>query len=139
MVATHHTKDKGDLGVAKVHADLVGAGYCVLFPATEHAAFDLVAYREGEFRRVQVKYRAARRGALTVHFRSLWVDRHGTHSTPTDKSEIDLLAVYCPDTDECYFLRPGDYGQSVTIRISPPRNNQTKGVVLGTSVRQVPR
>lgn len=35
----HHTKDKGDLGVAKAHADLVGKGFYVLFPATEHAPF----------------------------------------------------------------------------------------------------
>ncbi|MET0901103.1 MAG: group I intron-associated PD-(D/E)XK endonuclease [Mycobacterium sp.] len=35
----HHTKDKGDLGVAKVHADLVSQGFTVLFPATEHAPF----------------------------------------------------------------------------------------------------
>ena len=33
----HHTKDKGDLGVAKAHADLVSQGFVVLFPATEHA------------------------------------------------------------------------------------------------------
>lgn len=33
-VGRHHTKDKGDLGVAKAHADLVGKGFYVLFPAT---------------------------------------------------------------------------------------------------------
>jgi hypothetical protein len=60
MVMTHHTKDKGDLGVAKVHADLVGKGFTVLFPATEHAPFDLVAYAAGEFHRLQVKYRSAK-------------------------------------------------------------------------------
>ncbi|WP_371815001.1 group I intron-associated PD-(D/E)XK endonuclease [Mycobacterium sp. DL440] len=42
-VGRHHTKDKGELGVAKAHADLVGKGFYVLFPATEHAPFDLVA------------------------------------------------------------------------------------------------
>ena len=47
-MAAHHTKDKGDLGVAKAYADLVGQGYTVLFPATEHAPFDLVAYRRGD-------------------------------------------------------------------------------------------
>lgn len=138
MAGTHHTKDKGDLGVAKVHADLVGAGFVVLFPATEHAPFDIAAYRDGRFRRIQVKYRAARSGALTVHFRSLWVDRHGTHSTPTDKTAIDVLAVYCPDTDECYYLRPQDHGQSVTIRITPARNNQTRGVLVASTLRTVP-
>jgi hypothetical protein len=45
----HHTKDKGDLGVAKAHADLVSEGFTVLFPATEHAPIDLVAYGAGEF------------------------------------------------------------------------------------------
>jgi hypothetical protein len=49
----HHTKDKGDLGVAKAHADLVSQGYVVLFPATEHAPFDLVAYRDGPTRNNQ--------------------------------------------------------------------------------------
>ena len=66
-MARHHTKDKGDLGVAKVHADLVSKGFTVLFPATEHAAFDLVAYADGEFYRLQVKYRSARSGADPTH------------------------------------------------------------------------
>ena len=43
-MAVHHTKDKGDLGTAKAHADLVERGFLVLFHATEHAEFDLVAY-----------------------------------------------------------------------------------------------
>lgn len=81
----HHTKDKGDLGVAKAHADLVGKGYYVLFPATEHAPFDLVAYAAGTFHRIQVKYRSARAGAVRLNFRSTWADRHGAHSTPIDK------------------------------------------------------
>jgi hypothetical protein len=59
----HHTKDEGDLGVAKVHADLVGKNMIVLFPMTEHAPFDLVAYADGHFNRLQVKYRSARGGS----------------------------------------------------------------------------
>lgn len=66
-MAGHHTKDKGDLGVAKVHADLVSNGLTVLFQATEHAPFDLVAYKGGTFHRLQVKYRSARGGAVTVN------------------------------------------------------------------------
>jgi hypothetical protein len=57
---SHHTKDRGELGVAKAHADLVGKGFTGLFPATEHAPFDLVAYADGEFDRLQVMYRSAR-------------------------------------------------------------------------------
>ncbi|HTH88945.1 group I intron-associated PD-(D/E)XK endonuclease [Mycobacterium sp.] len=38
---------------------------------TEHAPIDLVAYAAGEFHRLQVKYRSARAGAVTVKFRSV--------------------------------------------------------------------
>lgn len=69
-MAHHHTKDKGDLGTAKAHADLVAQGWMVLFAATEHAPFDLVAYRSGQFKRVQVKYRTAVSGKVVVSFRS---------------------------------------------------------------------
>ncbi|HEX4906063.1 MAG TPA: group I intron-associated PD-(D/E)XK endonuclease, partial [Acidimicrobiales bacterium] len=82
MALAHHTKNKGDLGVAKAHADLVAQGYMVLFPTTEHAPFDLVTYDGTAFLRVQVKYRSARSGSLEVQFKSMWADRHGTHAVP---------------------------------------------------------
>ena len=134
----HHTKDKGDLGTAKAHADLVSQGYTILFPATEHAAFDLVAYRSGLFHRVQVKYRSSRGGAISVRFRSVWADRNGTHVKPSDKSEFDVLCIYCPETDECYYVRPHDFGQSVTLRVTPARNGQLVGVVSAAACRTLP-
>ena len=133
----HHTKDKGDLGVAKVHADLVSKGFTVLFPATEHAPFDLVAYSGGEFHRLQVKYRSARAGAVTVKFRSMWTDRNGTHMTPTDKGAIDAVCIYCPETDDCYYVRPAEHGASVTLRITPSRNGQRQGVLDAVTFREL--
>ena len=112
-MAPHHTKDKGDLGTAKAHADLVGIGFMVLFPATEHAAFDLVAYRDGIFHRIQVKYRSATRtGSISMQF--------------------------CPETDACYYLRPQDYRQSVTLRVTPSRNGQERGVLPAANFRTFP-
>jgi len=136
-MAPHHTKDKGDLGVAKAHADIVSQGYVVLFPATEHAPFDLVAYADGAFCRLQVKYRAARAGAITVHFRSVWNDRQGTHAKPTDKTAIDVVCIYCPETDACYYVRPDDHGASVTLRITPSRNGQRNGVLNAATFRDL--
>ncbi len=137
MVA-HHTKDKGDLAVAKAHADLVGKGFTVLFPATEHAPFDLVAYAAGEFHRLQVKYRSVRAGAVKVQFRSMWADRNGTHMAPMDKDAIDAVCVYCPETDECYYVRPDEHGTSVTLRIAPSRNGQHAGVLVAAAFRELP-
>lgn len=135
----HHTKDKGDLAVAKVHADLASQGFTVLFPATEHAPFDLVAYEAGEFHRLQVKYRSARSGAVTVKFRSTWADRNGTHVTPTDNGAIDTVCIYCPETDGCYYVQPDAHGASVTLRITPSRNRQQAGVLDAAAFRELPR
>jgi hypothetical protein len=135
MASAHHTKDKGDLGVAKAHADLVQQGYVVLFPATEHAPFDLVAYADGRFHRLQVKYRSARNGTLTIHFRSVWADTHGTHVAHMDKAAVDAVCVYCPETDECYYLSPRTHGASVTLRLRPPRNRQSIGVTHAAGLR----
>lgn len=137
-MAGHHTKDKGDLGVAKAFADLVDKGFMVLFPATEHAPFDLVAYRDDRFVRVQVKYRSMRSGKVFVDFRSIWSDRNGAHKKMVDKSAIDALCVYCPDTDECYYVRPSDFRQSVTLRVTPSRNNQKVGVLPAAGLRDLP-
>ena len=135
----HHTKEKGDLGVLKAQLDLFEQGFTILNPVTEHAAFDLVAYRNREFKRVQVKYKSLdKTGGITVHFRSSWADKNGTHIRHVDKGEIDLYCIYCPDTDECYYLDPGEFNRSVTLRVKTPKNNQVANVKLAQDFRRVP-
>jgi hypothetical protein len=138
MGLVHHTKNKGDLGVAKAYADLVEQGYVVLFPATEHAPFDLVAY-DGSFHRVQVKYRSTALGAVQVRFQSFWADRNGTHAIPMDKASVDVVCIYCPETDQCYYVRPDEHRSSVTLRIAPSRNRQVIGVLTAADYRRFPR
>jgi len=135
----HHTKEKGDLGVLKAQLDLFEQGFMILNPATEHAPFDIAAYRDREFIRVQVKYKALdKNGSLTVRFRSSWTDKEGTHTRYLDKDEVDLFCVYCPDTDACYYLNPKEFRQSVTLRVEAPRNNQQQNVLLAEKFRRVP-
>jgi hypothetical protein len=104
----------------------------------EHTPFDLVAYASAEFHRLQVKYRPARSGALKVQFRSMWADRHGTNTTPMDKDAIDFVCIYCPETDDCYYVRPGAPGTSVTLRIAPSRNGQQAGALYADAFRVLP-
>jgi hypothetical protein len=139
VTLVHHTKNKGDLGVAKAHADLVEQGFIVLFPSTEHAPFDLVAYDGVVFTRVQVKYRAVRRGGVTVHLRSAWSDANGLHTKALDRLQVDVIAIYCPDTDACYYVRAGACGQSVTLRVAPSLNNQVAGVLVAADCRSARR
>src|ERR1043166_9175420 len=99
----HHTKEKGDLAVLKVQADLASKGYMVLHPLTEHAPFDIVGYKKQKFLRVQVKYASCKKsGVVHISFTSHWADRHGTHRRFMNKKDVDAVAIYCPETNECY-------------------------------------
>ncbi|MGU3503028.1 group I intron-associated PD-(D/E)XK endonuclease [Mycobacterium sp. C31M] len=137
-MARHHTKNKGDLGVAKAYADLVSKGFDMLLPTTEHAPFDLVAYADGTFHRIQVKYRSGQKGSVVVMLNSGWTDRHGVHKRPMDKDSVDVVCVYCPETDECYYFRPADHKASVTLRITPAQNGQQKRILPAASYRDFP-
>jgi hypothetical protein len=139
MTIEHHAKQKGDLGVLKAQVDLFEQGFTILAPLTEHSPFDLVAYRDGEFRRVQVKYRKLdRHGKLDIKFSTCWADKNGTHTVPIDKNEVDLYCVFCPDTDECYYLDPKEFGSNMTLRVKTPKNNQLKNVNFAADFRRVP-
>jgi len=136
---SHHTKDKGDLGVLKAKLDLFEQGYLILNPETEHAPFDLVIYRDGVFRSVQVKYRSLNKhGTLTVAFRRSYCDTNGLVIREIEKDPIDLFALYCPDTDECYYFDPKQFNKSVSLRVNTSRNNQEKGIHLSKDFRKVP-
>jgi len=139
MAQSHHTKSKGDLGVLKAQVDLFEQGFTICVPQTEHSPFDLVAYKNGEFRRVQVKYRAVgKNGALDIKFSTCWSDKHGTHIVPIDKNEVDLFCVYCPDTDECYYLEPNKFRSNVSLRVEASKNCQIKRVHFAADFRRAP-
>jgi hypothetical protein len=133
-----HTKDKGDLGVAKAYGDLVEKGYLVLFPSTEHAPFDLVAYDGIKFIRIQVKYRNAVKGVLQVNLVSWWADKNGSHGKRVDKSQVDVFCIYCPSTNKCYYFSASDVNVSLTLRVAAPKNNQSKNIRFADDYTRVP-
>ena len=82
--------------------------------------------------KLSVKYRVmSTSGSVTVLTRSVWNDRHGTHRRPHNPGDYDAVAIYCPDSDECYYLRASELSASGrTLRIRSPANNQMAGVHL---------
>jgi hypothetical protein len=135
----HHTKNKGDLGVLKVKVDLYLQGFLILAPETEHSPFDLVIYKNGIFKTVQAKFRNLKKsGVLEIPFRSSYSTSKGVKTKSADKSKIDIYAVYCPQTDECYYFNPGHYRKSITLRVNSPLNNQKKKIHISSDFRKVP-
>jgi hypothetical protein len=135
---THHTKTKGDLGVMAAAYDLTKKGFIVCLPTTEHAAYDLIAERDGLMLRVQVKYRALKDGYVEVCFRSCWADRHGVHMAAIDKRAIDLFCLYCPDNERCYYIDPQTFRTSARLRVTPSANNQRAGVTFADAYLEIP-
>ncbi|MEH7236227.1 group I intron-associated PD-(D/E)XK endonuclease [Bacillus sp. JJ1562] len=135
----HHTKQKGDLGVLNAQVDLYEKGYMILSPHTEHAAFDLVIYKNQDFKRVQVKYRESNpNGVLEVRFRSSYCNSKGVVTKETNKQEIDIYCIYCPNTDECYYFDPKLCNKSLTLRVEAPKNKQVQNVHFVNEYRDLP-
>lgn len=135
----HHTKNKGDLGVLKVKLDLYQQGFLILNPETEHAPFDLVIYKDGEFRSVQVKFRNLnKKGVLQIPFRSCYSTSRGVITREVDKAYIDIYAVYCPQTDTCYYFNPRRFNKCISLRVKTSLNNQQTGIRLADDFKKVP-
>lgn len=66
--------------------------------------------------------------------RSSWNDRNGTHYRRHHPGDYDAVAIYCPDTDECYYLLVSELSASGrTLRITSPGNNQMTGTCRAQS------
>jgi hypothetical protein len=55
-----------------------------------------------------------------------------------NKDEVDVVCVYCPSTDECYYFDPNQVKQSVTLRVRAAGNGQHKAVRMANNYRSVP-
>lgn len=112
-------------------ADLLKHDIQVALPVSEHLPFDLIAiHSRGALLKVSVKYRVmTKTGSVIVHSRSVWNDQNGTHYRRHSVGDYDALAIYCPDTDECYYLRTSELSPSATtLRILEPVNNQKRRI-----------
>ncbi len=132
----HLTKDKGDLALIKVIADLRQHGILCCLPLSEHLPFDLIAVMPDmkTLLRVQVKYRSGtKHGTVLVEFKNNYYDSKKIYWKSVDFSEVDAYAVYIPDVDQVAYFRVDDLQDAVgslTLRFEPPKNNQRKGVNL---------
>src|SRR3989338_10767362 len=122
-----HTKLKGDIGELMVATELLRAGWHISFPYGENLKYDILAEKEGVFKRVQVKAVTPRNGVLRVNCRSSnnW---SVLHYKPED---FEILAVADLKNHKVYFISSGRVTRNlINLRISPPKNGQRKKVNL---------
>lgn len=100
----------GAIGEAKVIARLTEERYHVFNQVTGKAPFDLVAYKDGEMKRVSVKSieKKNKDGNYTVQLKSVRSNKTSNKIVNFDNTSCDILAVYIAELDEVLLLNSCD-------------------------------
>lgn len=132
------TKEKGDIGLHQIMADMVKKGYNIFVSTSEYLPFDFIAYKDGKCIRVEAKYSTAKDGAIRVDLTSGGANAAGTYFKNTDKSQIDLVAVYCPSADKCYYVDPNSMLQKIKLRLRKSRSNNQSNIHMAEDYTEIP-
>ena len=125
------TKRKGNVGEAKVIADLLEQGIEVTLPFGDNLPFDLIAVGPDlRLWKVQVKFASAHQGVIRI---KNWRQSENTqrrYERSYTPAQVDVFAVYCPDTDLVYYVSQREIGQKAAfhLRMTPAKNQQIVGV-----------
>jgi hypothetical protein len=126
-----HPKDVGDRSTLAIILALHCAGYSVLLPWGENTRYDLAVEFERELRLVQCKTGRLKHGAVYFRTASSYY-HHPRPKMPAKhyRGQIDLFAVYCPETTGVYLVPIADLDvdSRASLRVTPSRNNQRKRI-----------
>jgi len=124
------TKSKRDLSELVVAVALTRAGYAVSKPLGENQRYDLIADDGERLHRVQVKTGRVRGGVVKFSCCSTHGHRRtGNLATRPYTGQIELLAVYCPESGKVYVVPEAELTRSgIHLRLVAPRNNMTKTI-----------
>lgn len=129
IIDKYDSKSKGDISESKVLSRLIELGHNVLIPFGDNCRYDMVVEKDQSFYTIQVK--TGRYIDGNVEFSSLSVN-HNSNKGYIKKNydEIDFIAVYCPQLDECYICDTDNIPNisDVKLRIDPPKINRNVGI-----------
>lgn len=124
----HHTKDKGDLAVGMVIADLLINGYQYSPLISEHMPFDLIAinpHNNYQLKKIQVKYSSLKKGVVPVKLANSYADGNGVYTQTIDRTLFDAYAIYCGELKEIYYVKcdeiPKTLKRYFSLRVEPPK------------------
>jgi hypothetical protein len=124
----HHTKDKGDLAVGMVIADLLINGYHYSPLISEHMPFDLIAinpHNDYQLKKIQVKYSSLKDGTVLVKLANSYADTNGVYTRTIDRSHFDAYAIFCGELNKIYYVKcneiPITSKRGFSLRVEPPK------------------
>lgn len=136
------SKRKGTIAEAKIAADLLAKGYNVAVPEGDYLPYDLVCIGDS-FYKVQVKSgKLLKNKAVRLSLRkNMYKSGKVLHTKRYKDDEVDVFALYIPDTDECFYVNAkvvGHIKTEFTLRHSYPVNGNKKYVNLLQNYKEFP-
>jgi hypothetical protein len=125
------TNQKGAIAEAAITKAAVELGIEVYRPVVEGGRYDLIfAFDGGSLMRVQCKWAARHGDVLLVRCYSCRRAREGMRVRRYTEEEVDAIAAFSLDTDECYYLPATIWSLrgGVHLRLEASRNNQRRKI-----------
>ena len=124
-----NTNKKGDIGLANVIADVTNKGYFLFLPFSDTTSVDLIIADEGmKLNRIQIKYVSVdKKGGLRIPTCTVVNGK----KVPVDLTQIDVWAIYCPDTKKIYYVPTKELVGKTSVmilRVNFPKNGQRTGI-----------
>lgn len=122
-----HSKAKGSIGQLSVAQDLINRGYSVFTELGDNSKVDLVAIKESQTIRIQVKYITPKNGSVNLYTRKTGPNYFFRYTA----EQVDVFAVHVPGFDKILYVSSKELLSKKTqlsIRISNSKNKQNKGI-----------
>ena len=130
-----NTQQKGQYAQLKVEIRAAELGYIVSKPTID-TRYDLIIDDGMKLHKVQIKYGNGKSpndsdGVIVVDLRK-WAGDKRTEKRSYHSDEVDAILVYIPAIDKICWIPPEifDGRPNLYLRFLPPKNNQTKGVLM---------
>jgi hypothetical protein len=125
-----NSSTKGSIAEAAIAAEAVKLGVVVLRPIVEGRRYDLLFDIDGALARVQCKWANRKGDVIAAHIGTCRLTPRGYVRTTYAPDEIDAIALYCAELDECYLVPVDDVrGQSyLHLRLAPAANKQEAAI-----------
>ena len=123
----------GDIGESMAQMKFIKENCIVSKPVSNNAKYDLIVEINQKLYRVQVKTtQFIKNGKMEFATKTTNYSNGNWISNSYSTNEVDLFFLYCVENDWCGLFIPEENNipQNLSIRIDPPKNNQTKGIRL---------
>ncbi len=121
-----NTSGKGNVSELKVMMAYVEAGFAVSVPFGGGVPYDLIVDTGCRLLKVQVKTGRLRNGC--VLFPTMRFSGHSKKGQKYNSGEVDLFAVYCPETNHIYIWPFSDMPTAGSLRCFETKNNQQQKI-----------